>query len=67
MTRKIAITLHWIGFIITCFMLILSFLNPSKDEIIIHFIASIIPNSVCWIIAFLFAGKRHYLPFINNY
>ena len=46
-------------------MLVLSFLDPSKDEMLIHFIASMIPNTLCWIIALMLDGKRKYLPFLN--
>jgi len=46
-------------------MLVLSFLDPSKDEMLIHFIASMIPNTLCWIIALMLDGKRKYFPFLN--
>ena len=57
--------LHWIGFCGKSFMLVLSFLDPSKDEMLIHFIASMIPNTLCWIIALMLDGKRKYFPFLN--
>ena len=57
--------LHWIGFFGTCFMLVLSFLDPSKDEMVIHFIASMIPNTLSWAIAIMLDGKRKYFPFLN--
>jgi hypothetical protein len=62
--HKIAHILHWIGFFGTCFMLVLSFLDESRDELIIHFIASMIPNTLSWFIASLLAGKRKFLPFL---
>ena len=57
--------LHWIGFCGTCFMLVLSFLDPSKDEMLIHFIASMIPNTLSWAIAIMLDGKRKYFPFLK--
>ena len=56
--------LHWVGFLGTCFMLVLSALDPSKDEMLIHFIASMIPNTLYWIFANIMDGKRNYFPFL---
>jgi len=64
--KKLAHILHWIGFLGTCFMLVLSFLDQSRDELIIHFTASMVPNTLFWLIAYLIAGKRKYLPFLND-
>ena len=64
--KKLAHLLHWIGFLGTCFMLVLSFLDQSRDELIIHFTASMVPNTLFWLIAYQIAGKRKYLPFLND-
>ena len=63
--KKIAHFLHWAGFLITCFMLVLSFLDESRDEVIIHITASMIPNTVSWFIATLLVGKRKFFPFLE--
>ena len=63
--KKIAHFLHWIGFLISCFMLVLSFLDESRDEVIIHITASMIPNTVSWFIAALLVGKRKFFPFLK--
>ena len=65
--KKIAHFLHWAGFLITCFMLVLSFLDQSSDEVIIHITASMIPNTASWLIVTLLVGKRNFLPFLNKY
>ena len=65
--KKIAHFLHWIGFLITCFMLVLSFLDQSRDEVFIHVTASMIPNTVSWLIVTLLVGKRNFFPFLNKY
>ena len=56
--------LHWVGFLGTCFMLVLSALDPSKDEMLIHFIASMILSTLCWILANIKNEKRNYFPFL---
>ena len=63
-TKNVGHYLHWVGFFGTCFMLILSTLDPSRDEMLIHFIASMMPNTLCWIFANIIDGKRSYLPFL---
>ena len=65
--KKISHFLHWIGFLITCFMLVLSFLDQSRDEVFIHITASMILNTVSWLIATLLVGKRNFFPFLNKY
>ena len=62
--NKIADVLHWIGFFGTCFMLVLSFFDESRDEVFIHFTASMIPNTLSWLIASLLGGKRNFFPFL---
>ena len=42
--------LHWIGLAMTMVMLVLSFLDQSRDEYIIHIIASSMPLVCIWII-----------------
>ena len=44
-------------------MLVLSVLDQSKDEIVIHLIASMIPITTTWQIAYFLSGKRNILPF----
>ena len=64
--NKIAHIVHWFGFIITCLMLILSYLDQSRDEVFIHIVSSMIPNTLAWVIGTLLAGKRKFLPFLYN-
>ena len=66
--KKLLHIIHWIGFLITCFMLIASALDKSRDEIIIHLTASMIPISLTWLIAYFIGGPRKFFPFLikNN-
>ena len=63
-TKNVGYYLHWIGFSGTCFMLVLSAPDPSRDAMLIHFIASMIPNTLRWILANIMDGKRNYFPFL---
>ena len=64
MKAKLGYLLHWIGLIGTCFMLMLSFLDQSQDELIIHLIASSFPILIGWMLRVLLVGRKHFLPFI---
>ncbi len=64
--KKLAEYIHWVGFIGTCFMLVLSVLDPSRDELVIHFIASLIPNTLSWLLATMIDGKRNYFPVLKG-
>ena len=64
MALRFATLIHWIGFLATCFMLVLSFLDQSRDELLIHFTASLIPNVSCWAAACLLGGSRNFFPFL---
>ena len=63
--KKIINTVHWIGFLTSCLMLILSALDQSKDEVIIHFLASMIPITVTWLLAcfFILMAKETFYRF----
>jgi len=64
--KKLLHIIHWIGFLITCFMLIASALDKSSDEIVIHLTASMIPISLTWLIAHFIGGPRKFFPFFNK-
>jgi len=63
--KKTLLKLHWLGFLITIFMISLSFLDPSQDEIFIHFFASSLPLLITWIIRVFKAGPVPIFPFLN--
>ena len=63
--QKISLKLHWLGFLITILMLSLSFLDPSQDEILIHFFASSLPLLITWIIRVFKEGPVPIFPFLN--
>jgi len=64
--KKLLHIIHWIGFLITYFMLIASALDKSRDEIVIHLTASMIPISLTWLIAYFIDGPRKIFPFLNK-
>jgi len=61
----IAKTIHWIGFFAFFFMLIVSALDESKDEIIIHFTASSMPLVIAIIIRYIIIKEIKIMPFIK--
>ena len=63
--KKTLLKLHWLGFFITIFMLSLSFLDPSQDEVFIHFFASSFPLLVTWIIRVLNVCPVPIFPFLR--
>jgi len=66
MVSRSSTLIHWIGFLATCFMLVAALLDQSRDEFLIHFIASMIPNTSCWAVACLLGGSRNLLPFLGR-
>jgi len=48
--------IHWFGFLLTCFMIILSALDKSRDEIFIHITA----------FASVIGGARKFFPFLKS-
>ena len=64
--QKLFLILHWIGLAMTSAMLVLSFLDQSRDEYIIHIIASSMPLTCIWIIRNYFIEKCRLFPFLKN-
>ena len=60
---KLLLILHWIGFLITLIMIGLSFMDQSKDEYMIHMLASSMPLFFTWIIRKKMAGPCKLFPF----
>lgn len=64
MYKKCLSFIHWLGFSISCVMLVLAYFDQSQDEIVIHLIASSMPHTLGWIIVSIIGGKRNYFPFL---
>ena len=64
--KRIAKIIHWSGFYVTGFMLLMTVLDQSQDEIILHLIVSFVPITVIWLIACVLGGKRNIIPFIKK-
>ena len=47
-------------------MLVMTVLDQSQDEIILHLIVSSIPITVTWLIACVLGVKRNNIPFIKK-
>jgi hypothetical protein len=62
MKFKIAKFIHWMGFFASCFMLTLAALDQSKDEIVIHLVASSIPLLIAILINYIITKKFKVLP-----
>jgi len=63
--KLVLLRLHWFGFFITAFMLSLSFLDPSQDELLLHFIASSLPLLITWAIRIFKIGPVPIFPFLK--
>tara|TARA_B100000035_G_scaffold195485_1_gene166896 strand:+ start:971 stop:1177 length:207 start_codon:yes stop_codon:yes gene_type:complete len=61
--KNIAKTIHWIGFVVFLFMLLATALDKSKDEVLIHLIASSTPLITAIIIRFLLTKEVQLWPF----
>ena len=62
MKFKIAKFIHWIGFLVFCFMLTLAALDQSKDEIVIHLVATSMPLLIAIFIHYIITKKFKVLP-----
>jgi len=61
----VAKTIHWIGFLAFCFMLLASALDESKDEVIIHLTASSMPLVIAIIIRYIITREIKIVPFMK--
>ena len=63
MKTGIAKVIHWVGFIIFCFMLFVSALDESKDEVFIHLTASSIPLVLAIVVRYIITREFKVMPF----
>ena len=61
--KNIAKTIHWIEFVVFLFMLLATALDKSKDEVLIHLIASSTPLIIAIIIRLLLTKEVRLWPF----
>ena len=62
--KKLFFYLHWIGLVMTIIMLFLSFLDPSRDEYVIHITASSMPLTLIWVVRNYFIESCRFFPFL---
>lgn len=63
--ERLAGVIHWIGFLITCYALYLFISDPGlqSDPIWFSVIVALIPNTIGWLIKYIFTGDGKFFPF----
>jgi len=61
---KLCSVIHWIGFLMTCWLIyvILSVTNQI-DELSLINLTALVPNTIGWLIKFIFTGNGRFFPF----
>ncbi len=57
--------IHWIGFLLSAFLAIIFFTaeGTSTNPIWLNVLIIIAPNTITWLIKFIFTGSFRYFPF----
>ena len=62
---RLCAVVHWIAFLITCGFMYVILSGESTNPFLFNFIAALIPNTIGWLIKFIFTGNGKFLPFKN--
>ena len=61
---RLCSVIHWIGFLITCWLIYVLFSNSNNlDELSLINLTALVPNIIGWLIKFIFTGNGRFFPF----
>ena len=60
--ERLATALHWLGFITTLLIFLVFLTNKSTMEIYLQVIVCLFPNTVGWLINYIFTGRNKFFP-----
>ena len=55
--------IHWIAFLITCGLIYVVFSVYNPDELLLNFSLALVPNTIGWLVKFIFTGNGKFFPF----
>ena len=57
--------IHWLGFIISVSVagFLISLEGTSTNPLWLNFVIIVVPNTIGWVIKFIFTGNARYFPF----
>jgi|TARA_B100001094_G_scaffold197503_1_gene191557 hypothetical protein len=57
--------IHWLGFIISVSLagFLISLEGASTNPLWLNFVIIVVPNTIGWVIKFIFTGNGRYFPF----
>jgi hypothetical protein len=58
--ERLCSVIHWIAFLTTCGLIYIGF-NP--DQLLLNFSLALVPNTIGWLIKFIFTGNGKFFPF----
>tara|TARA_B100000925_G_C21980388_1_gene462043 strand:- start:497 stop:697 length:201 start_codon:yes stop_codon:yes gene_type:complete len=60
--ERFALVLHWLGFIATLLILLLFVTNKSSMDIYLQVIVCLFPNTIGWLVNYIFTGRNKFFP-----
>ena len=63
MIERLASVTHWIGFLISIFILVMTIPSSDPNDYLIYFVIALVPNTVGWLIKYIFTGDGNFFPF----
>lgn len=60
---RLCSVVHWIAFLITCLFMYVILTGESGNPFLFNFIVALIPNTLGWLIKYIFTGNGKFLPF----
>ena len=63
MIERLASVLHWIGFLISIFIVVMTISFSDPNDYLIYFVIALVPNTIGWLIKYIFTGDGNFFPF----
>ena len=60
--ERFALVLHWLGFIATLLIFFVFVTNKSTMDIYLQVIVCLFPNTIGWLINYIFTGRNKFFP-----
>ena len=60
--ERLAMVVHWLGFIATLLIALFLVTNNSTMDIYLQVIVCLFPNTIGWLINYIFTGRNKFFP-----
>jgi hypothetical protein len=61
--ERLTSVIHWIAFLMSILIVVMTLSYSDPDDYLIYFVFALVPNTIGWLIKYIFTGDGNFFPF----